>query len=1064
MPLLLRFWFGAKLLPIPLLKQCRLLLFCLFLSPAMLLAQKSITGQVKDAAGKKLPDISVMIKGKTVTTVTDSAGRFKITAHPGDQLVFSSVNYEDLQLPVDTKNDYLVTLKPKIKDLDDVIVIGYGTTTTRDVTGSVSKAPTETMQKAPVRSFDEALAGRVAGVVVSSVDGQPGSAINIVIRGNNSVTQDNSPLYVIDGFPIENPNNNLVNPQDIESMEVLKDASATAIYGARGANGVIIITTKRGKTGPPTVTFSTSYGIQETPKTMKLMDPYEFVKYQLEQNYQDNSKIYLANGNTVDTYKNIPSIDWQKLMFRTAPMQNHSLSVSGGNAYTKYYISGNYTDQQGIIINSGYKRYQGTISLDQTFSTKARGGIYLNLASNQQYGQPPSTTSNGSGTTAALYSVWGYRNFSIAGVPNLEDVLFDPGIDPTVDFRINPVINQQHLVRQNNTNNTRINAYLEYNILRSLKLRITGGIDNNITQVNQFNDTSTLYGNAHSMIGATNGVNGSVVFYKNMTWINENTLTWSKSFKGGHGLTAVAGFTQTGNKTSSYGLSATNLPNASLGINGLDQGTPQFLTATSSLWGLASFLGRIDYKYKSKYLLTISMRADGSSKFAPGNRWGYFPSGAFAWRFKDEKFLKRLRFLSDGKLRVSYGVTGNNRVNDFAYLSTLTTTTYVYGYTFGNVTSSGTYPSSLGNAGLKWETTSQSDIGVDLGFLNNRINLTADIYRKTTKDLLLYANLPLSLGYSNALRNIGSIQNQGIELTLNTINIRNKRFTWKSSFNISFNSSKVLALTENQAAITSYTAFDAYFKTIPTYISKVGNQLGTMYGYIWQGVYQYKDFDRTTNGGYVLKDNQPTNGNIRSVIQPGDIRFKDINGDGVVDANDYAIIGRGLPIHTGGFNNDFTYKNFDLNIFFQWSYGNNIINANRYLFEGNLFGRANLNQFASYENRWSPTNTSSNMYRAQPGGQGPSTPTGANSRVIEDGSYLRLKTVSLGYNLSPAMLKKLTIKAFRIYVAAQNLYTWTKYTGMDPEVSTFNSVLTPGLDFSAYPRARTLTVGANISF
>lgn len=1052
-------------IPVMLSGATKMLFILLFMNclPLFPLAQTQVAGTVTDGAGAPLSNIAVL-SAKGAKTITDSSGRFHLNATKGDMITFSSVNYEELQLKVDNRNNYTITLQSKISNLGEVIVIGYGTTRKEDLTGAVAKAPIENMQKAPVRSFDEALAGRIAGVTVSSVDGQPGSTVNITIRGANSVTQDNSPLYVIDGFPIENPNNNIINPQDIESMEVLKDASATAIYGARGANGVIIITTKKGKTGPPVITFNASAGMQSNIKAMALMNPYEFVKYQLDKDYAEASKVYLTNGKTLDYYKTAPEVDWQKQLFRSALMQNYNLSITGGNNYTKYYISGNIFDQDGTIINSGYKRYQGTLSLDQTINPKLKAGVYINYSYLKQSGISPSTVSNGSATTAALYSVWGYRNFSLADGQSIEDELFDPGIDPNLDARINPILNQQHLLRENLSNNINVNAYAEYSILPNLKLRVTGSINNNITQINQFNDTFTVFGNKRTFVGATKGPNGSVVFYKNSTWANENTLTYNKTINRDHQFTVVAGMTETGNNSSSYGSSATNLERPSLGISGLNEGKPEIITAVSSSWGLMSFLGRVDYKFKSRYLLTLSFRADGSSKFAQDNRWGYFPSGAFAWRFKQEKFMQGFRALSDGKLRITYGVTGNNRISDFAYLSSISIANQPQAYTFGNTTLPGAYVSNFGNEGLKWETTSQLDIGADLSFFNNRLNLTADVYRKKTTDLLIYANLPLSLGYSNALRNVGSVQNQGLELTLSTVNVKNKIFSWRSGINISFNQSKLLSLTESQTSLLSYTPFDFYFRTIPTYIAKVGNQLGLMYGYVWDGVYQYSDFNKTTAGTYVLRDNIPTNGRQRLEIQPGDIKFKDLNGDLVVDPNDYAVIGRGLPIHTGGFNNDFTYKNFDLNVFFQWSYGNDIINGNRYIFEGNIFGRSNLNQFASYENRWTPDNQSATLFRAGFGGAGPTTPTGANSRVIEDGSYLRLKTVSLGYNLSQRALKKMKLKALRVYASAQNLFTWTKYTGIDPEVSVFNSVLTPGFDYSPYPRPRVITLGASVSF
>lgn len=1045
---------------------CRFLTLLFLLVCALpALAQKKITGVVRDTEGRPVPSVTVSIKGKALAARTGTEGDFAIQAAVGDTLVFTAINFEPATRVVNDKTDYAVVLTAKVGELDDVIVIGYGTVQKRDVTGSVSKAPVEDMQKAPVRSFDEALAGRVAGVNVSSVDGQPGSAINITIRGANSVTQDNSPLYVIDGFPIESPNNNFLNPQDIESIEILKDASATAIYGSRAANGVIMVTTKKGKAGPPVITLSSSFGLQKDYNRMELLSPYEFVKYQLERSPSDANNVYLANGRTIDFYKNIPEIDWQDQLYRTAPMSNHSISVSGGNNMTKYYISGNLFSQEGVMVNSGYRRYQGTMSINQTLSPKLKGGVYLNYAYNKQNGVSPSAPGSGSSTAYTLFSVYGYRNFSLDGSTDLMDDLFDPFIDPTLDLRMNPVVNQQHLLRENFGRNTIINAHLEYSILKDLKLKITGGINSTINQNNQFNDTSTVYGNKRTLLGSQNGVNGSVLFYQSSTWINENTLTYYKAINKKHHLTLLAGMSESGNKSSSHGSAATNLPNAQLGISGLDEGTPQVVRATSSAWGLVSFLGRADYKYRNKYLLSFTYRADGSSKFSRDNRWGYFPSGALAWKFNEENFMKQFaHILSEGKLRVTYGLTGNNRVGDFTYLSAINLAFNPQGYTWGNVTQSGAVPSSFGNANLKWETTEQFNIGVDLGFLRNRINLTADIYRKTTRDLLLYANIPLSLGYAQANRNIGSVRNQGLELTLNTINIDRRDFKWKTGFNITFNQNKIMRLTENQEAILSAAPFDQYFRTIPAFISRVGNQLGMMYGFIFDGLYQYDDFDVTTTGNYILKDHVPTNGNTRASIQPGDIKFKDINGDLVVDANDYAIIGRGLPIHTGGFTNEVSYRNFDLNIFFQWSYGNDIINANRYIFEGNILGRTHLNQFASFLDRWTPENTNTNIPRGGAGGYGPTTPTGTNSRVIEDGSYLRLKTVQLGYNFSPKSLRFLKIKAARIYASAQNLLTWTKYSGVDPEVSIFNSVLTPGVDYSAYPRPRTYMFGLNITF
>ncbi|MGJ7030194.1 SusC/RagA family TonB-linked outer membrane protein [Niabella hirudinis] len=1022
--------------------------------------QVHLKGMVTGSDGLPLAGVSVKVKDAPGGTTTDAGGNYTISLPGGKPvLIFSFVGYTELELAAGANPVLNVRLQPAAPTgLDEVVVVGYGTVRKKDLTGSVGKVNVTDMNKAPVRSFDEALAGRVAGVQVSSVDGQPGSGINIVIRGNNSITQENSPLYVVDGFPIENPNNNAINPADIESIEVLKDASATAIYGARGANGVIMITTKKGKEGPPSLQLDVSYGFQDPTKKMALMSPYEFVKYQLELdtssvsggNIATPKQIYLQDGRTLDSYKTIAGTDWQDLVMQRATMANYNLSLSGGSKQTKYAVSGSVLDQNGVLINSGYNRYQGRVVLDQTIGTKLKVGINTNYSYLLQSGMSPSE-GGGSSTNKIFASVWGMRPVSPNVDGNLEDDLFDPSIDPANDYRINPVINLNNIVRKNGTKNLAANAYAEYTLLPGLKLRITGGINDRLVRSESFNNSRTTSGNPRAL----NGVNGSLVFAQTNSWTNENILTWSKSIKE-HSINAVGGFTAQGGKSSVYGMSAIQLPNESLGVSGLDEGIAQPITATSSLWNLASFLGRVNYSYRSRYLLTASFRADGSSKFTETNHWSYFPSGAFSWRFSEEKFLKHNPVLSEGKIRVGYGVTGNNRVGDFAYLTTFGLP-IGSGYTFNNGVISGIVPTALGNTNLRWETTGQTDLGLDLGFLKQRILLTLDVYRKKTTDLLLNANLPNSSGFDAAFKNIGSVQNEGLEISLETINVKEKDFSWTSNFNISFNRNKVLELTEGQESLIRAVNWDYGWTSTSAYIARLGGSMGQMYGYVWDGVYGYDDFDRTVSGGYILKGNVTTNGNTRDKIQPGDIKYRDINGDLKVDANDYTAIGRGLPIHYGGFSNNFTYKNFDLNVFFQWSYGNDVYNINKIMFEGNR--SLSFNQFASYADRWSPDNTSSELYRTKGYFGG-----GYSSNLVEDASYLRLKTVALGYTFNKRILNHAKINGLRVYAAAQNLVTWTNYTGMDPEVSAYYSALTPGFDYSTYPRARTITFGAKITF
>ena len=1046
------------------LKGIALLTLLILASSIGLHAQSvKVTGVVKDSQQQTLIGVTVKVENGAATTATDINGKFTIIVPNKDAiLLFSYIGYQSVKMPLGGKQQINVTMKDQASTLNDVVVVGYGTQKKKDLTGAVAQVSMADVNKAPVLSVADALAGRVAGVQINSADGQPGSAVNIVIRGANSITQDNTPLYVVDGFPIEGFNLSLLNPQDIESLDVLKDASATAIYGSRGANGVVIITTKKGKAGKPTVNLNVTQSFVDNIKTMQLMNSYDFLRMQIERDPTAGTVanptptyIYLTSpSKTLADYQNAPTTDWQSPFFKTGSLRSYYVALRGGTQQTAYSVSGSVDDLDGTVLNTGSKRYQGRISLDQTINDKFKVGINANYSYLKQFGNGLAASTN-SGTTNIMYSVWGSNPLS----PYTATDEVDPTTASANDYKFNPILNQQNLVRNANTAALNVNTYLSYNITKNLTLRVTGIINNTEIVNENFNNTNTYYGSPNSIVGSQNGVNGSIYTAKNNNWANENTLTWNKNY-GKHSLNVLAGFTQQGNTSSTYGFGASHLPNESLGISGLDEGTinPSLTKALSSLNRLQSWLGRVTYNYNSLYYLTASFRADGSSKFAPQNHWGYFPSAAAAWRFSEEKFLKGNRVLSNGKLRLSYGETGNNRVSDFAYLSS-TIIDPSYNYSFNNTYATSVVPKTIGNPDLKWETTAQYDAGVDLSFFGDRINLTGDVYRKTTKDLLLNATLPTSSGYSTAYENVGSVQNQGLELTLSTVNIRNNTFSWTSSFNIAFNSNKVLALANGQESLLSSVAWDNGWVNTPGYIARVGQPLGQMYGFVWDGNYQYSDFNKSATGAYILKDNVVGNGNTRANIQPGDIKYKDLNGDGVINSSDYTVIGRSLPIHQGGFTNNFTYKGFDLSVFFQWSYGNDIQNASRMVFEGNALSKTFLEQFASYNDRWSPTNQNSANYRVNGYFGG-----GYSSRTVEDGSYLRLKTVQLGYNLPKAWLQKIKISSIRVFVSGQNLYTWTHYSGEDPEVSTYNSVLTGGFDYSAYPRARTFAFGANVNF
>lgn len=1045
------------------LRLCGLITFRVIISWVLLMTlsiqsnaqSRKISGKVTSDDNEPLFGVTVFEKGTKTGATTDADGKFVLTvSNANATLSFRYVGYQSRDIPLNNRNTITLALKALDNALNEIVVVGYGTTTRKDLTGAVGQVKMNEFEKAPVKSFDEALAGRVAGVQVSGADGQPGEVNTIVIRGAGSITQDNSPLYVVDGFPLEDANNNSINPADIESIDILKDASATAIYGARGANGVIIITTKRGKAGEPVIAYNGYYGFQKNTKTIDLMNPYEFVKYQLELDQANATTTYLSNGKTLEDYRNVKGLDFQDQIYRNAPMQSHDISLRGGSDKTRYSISANIIDQNGVILNSDFRRYQGRITLDQNVNRKLKVGVNLNYSYTISNGTiVNASSSTQSASTNLLYAVWGYRPVT-GNDNNLDDELFDPGFDYNViaDYRVNPVISAKNELRRNLTTGLIANAYAEYKIIPSLTLRVTGGITNNMLRNESFYNSLTQAGNPRN----SSGVNGSIYYNPATTWLNENTLTYKKIFNKVHNLTILGGYTMQGNKTARNGFNALNVPNELLGLDGLDESPSLIGTSLSSRWGLLSYLGRINYNYNSKYYLTASFRSDGSSKFAPGKRWGYFPSGAFSWRMSGEEFMKKLKFVSEAKLRLSYGETGNNRVGDFPYLDQITQPNSA-GYSYGNGSpSKGAILTAFGNASLRWETTKQVNIGYDLSLFKQRINLTVDLYKKTTHDLLLQALLPYTTGLSNAYKNIGKMQNNGLEITLNTVNINGKTFSWNSNFNISFNKNKVLALAENQTSLTSPVSFDQKWNALSPYIAVVGQAVGQLYGAIWDGVYQYEDFDKSPQGVYTLKGNIPRNGN--PTVQPGDIKYKDINGDGNVNASDFTVIGRGLPVHTGGLSNNFIYKGFDLNVFLQWSYGNDIINANRLLFEGNGKQSRFFNQYASYANRWQPDNPSNTLFRT--GGQGPFY---YSSRVVEDGSYLRLKTISLGYNVPVKIYKKANLKSLRIYASAQNIATWTNYSGPDPEVSVRNSTLTPGFDFSAYPRASTLIFGLNLS-
>jgi TonB-linked SusC/RagA family outer membrane protein len=1022
--------------------------------------QPVVTGQVVEAGTNKgIKGVTVSVKNTTRKSATGEDGRYGVQAGSTDVLVFTFISMKTVEEKVDGRTVVNVGMIPKDTSLDEVVVVGYNAVKRGELTGAVAQANIQDMSKAPVGSFAEAMAGRMAGVQVSGADGQPGGGTNIVIRGPGSLTQSISPLYVIDGFPVEDIDPATINPDDIESISILKDASSTAIYGSRAANGVVLIQTKKGKSGKPVVSLGASTGSQLKRKKIELMSPYEFVKYQLERfPTAPEGYRYIAGGKSLEDYQDEAGTDFQDYVFTKGRINIYNLAMRGGTEQTKYSVSGSYFDQQGIVINTGLKRYTGRISLDQTISPRIKAGFTAGYTNVTAWGQTISSSPSSSTSSYIMFRTWAYRP---VGFPDLGlDLLAEPSDESSItasDFRINPVLDLENQYQFDYNRQLEGLGNVSVQIVKDLVLKIAGGIRNNSYSYDRFYNSKTTRGSPSNPNNA-DGINGSVLNQFTNSWSNENTLTWNTIFNDKHRLSAMALLSFQKNRLRSEGYSGRLLPNESLGINGLNDGISYDPVSHRSYNTRSSYGSMINYSYDSKYLLTLNFRADGSSKFARGKRWGYFPGAAVAWNMHNENFLSKNSLISNSKIRASYGIVGNDRVGDFSYISALTTS--INGYSFKGATPTlAVYQSNLGNADLTWERTTSVDIGYELGLFNNRIEMVIDLYKRTTDDLLLNAQLPPTTGFSTAFKNIGKLENKGLELSLNAKVVQTSSFSWETGFNITFNRNKVLALTEGQRSLDNVVATDVNYND-NLYTSEIGQPSGMMVGYIWLGNYQYDDFNNTAPGVYVLKPEVPTNGKPRNTIQPGDVKYKDLNGDGVVNSDDKTIIGRGQPVQFGGFVNNFKYKGFSLNIFFQWSYGNNIYNANRITFEGNPNGRKNMNQYATYVNRWTPDNQTNENFRA--GGEG--VIGYHSSKYVEDGSYLRLKTLSLDYSLPARYIRRLFMSSLSLNVAMQNIFTWTKYSGLDPEVSTRNNILTPGYDYSAYPQARNITFGIKANF
>lgn len=1038
------------------------LLICTFCSFSLTAQVKTISGTVTDELDLPLPGVNISETGTLNGVTTDFDGNYTIKVEEGGSLTFSFVGYKTKEIQISEQEVLDVGLKPDLQQLENVVVVGYGTVQKKDVTGSVANVDMEKLTEAPVVNFDKALAGRVAGVQVNASNGEPGSEMNITIRGGNSVNGSNAPLYVMDGFIIENFDPNILDPSDIESMTVLKDASATAIYGVRGANGVIIIETKQAKSGKTKISYEARLDIKNVTKQLDVLEPYDFLQLSMEINEGSTTTRFLSVFNddlgqseqvgVLEDYKGVKGRNWQDEAFRTAYSKTHNLKLSSGGDKTRFNASFNAVEDLGSLLNSNYNRLNGRVNINHKINDKLDATVNALYSNYILRG----LDTEGNSSYSFLRSLITYNNVANQFIDYPSG--FDPLDQVNDDFDAfnvvvwHPIVSLENEYRKRDNSRFIGNLSLRYKLNSDIKIQTKASFNNQFRTTGLFNNSKTVYGRLLSKI---DGINGSLDEQKWKNFASVNTLDYKKRFKD-HSLDVLLGANLNIRKISRTRFRSLDIPQylEDLGINSLDGGTLDSSSDinTSNESRIFSILGRINYGYKGKYLLTASLRRDGSSNFPAQNRIGYFPSAAVSWNADKESFIQKWNIFSQLKFKAGYGKTGNDRIPGTAryeFLTDINSSYFINGQTI-----LGQRPTSFGaNPNLFWETTEQFNFGTDIGFFDDRISMLVEVYQKDTKDLLINADTALSQGYQTVWTNTGQVRNKGLEISLNTLNVSSKNFRWTTDFNISFNQNTIVSLPDGKPIFGQ----PNYYRLLSTqqFIVEEGRPLGNMYGYISDGVYQISDFENydPESSTHTLNVGQPSYRNHR----PGDEKYKDLNGDGKITGADKTIIGNALPKHFGGFNNTFEYKNFQLSTFFQWSYGNDILNANRLVFES--MDRPNQNQLATTLDRWTIDNQDTDLHRAN--GQGFQD---ISSRVVEDGSYLRLKTVNLSYRFSKDIVDKLKINSLEVYASGQNLVTWTDYSGFDPEVSVERSLITPGIDYSAYPIQRTFSFGLNVSF
>lgn len=1059
------------------------LLFVLCLIGASIYAQSmKVTGKVVDGDGLEVIGASVVVKGAAgVGTITDLNGTYSLTVNDAskDVLVFSYVGMASQEIKVNGRSQIDVTLKSDAVLLDEVVAIGYATVKRKDLTGSVASVNSKELSKIPTSDVTQALAGRMAGVQVMQSEGAPGASISIRVRGGISITQSNEPLYIIDGFPSEDGMSTL-DPAEIESIDILKDASATAIYGARGANGVVVITTKSGAQGggKATVTFDSYVGFKKIAKKLDVLSPYEFVKLDYERKVYDQTDsqeswdaavksfetIYGKYSDIEANYANREGIDWQdQTLGRTALTQNYRIGVSGGTDKLNYSMAYSYYDEEGAMVFSGSKKHNISFNLNSKVSDRLTVTARMSFDHMRVEGMG---TSEGGDRFNKMQHILQYRptigiNGSDSDLLGDEDPLF---VDDAGNVMQNPLLSAAEETKDREYRTFQANGGFTFKIIKGLSFRNTTGMRY------QTRRNDIFYGDK-SVTGKRSSINGSIENIENGSFQTSNVLTYNWS-NDSNDLTVMAGQEFVSKWTRNFKAAATNFPNDEIGLGDLSLGlasTPQSYQNYDDK--LLSFFTRVNYNYKEKYLFTASLRADGSSKFGKNNKWGYFPAFSAAWRMGEEEFIKNLNVFSDLKLRIGYGLAGNNRINSYQSLAIMGSVTYPN----GDSTQSGYASNQVPNPELKWEANKTFNFGLDFGFFNQRLTISPEFYINRSSNLLLSAKLPDSSGYSSMVINAGETENKGIDLTINTVNIETKDFSWNTAVTFSHNKNLVKKLTGEEVQL--WEASFGYSQN--THIIGVNQPLGQMYGYVTDGLYQVEDFDYdAATKTYTLKDGIPYMGDKQNV-QPGNWKFKNLDGsaDNKITESDKTVIGNAYPIFYGGINNNFTYKNFDLSIFFTYSYGNDVFNATKLTNTKSALDNKNVLDVASSANRWVLVNDKGEMITdpqelaAVNKGKTVASiidnevgDTYIHSWAVEDGSFLKLSNVTLGYTFPKAWLKKLGVSKLRLYATGSNLFTWTKYSGFDPEVSTMGNGLTPGVDFGAYPKSRSFVFGINLAF